>query len=133
LFAYTKKIRRRGKDPSPPFSQMKENHWIYILEVENGKLYTGYTKDMKRRICEHLSGKRGARFTRAFHPKSVLQSWKLQGSRGIAMRVEHFVKSMTRTRKIKLIEHPETLQELLYREKMLSIEITPCPPDTEWY
>jgi len=112
---------------------MKEHHWIYILEVENGKFYTGYTKDMKRRISEHLSGKKGARFTRAFRPKSVLQCWELQGSRGIAMRVESFVKRMNRGRKLKLIENPDTLQELLYRERMLAIEITPCPPDTNWY
>ncbi len=107
-------------------------HWIYILEVENGKLYTGYTTDMKRRLGEHMSGKRGARFTRAFHPRSVLQCWKLHGNRGTAMRVEHFIKSLNRRKKEALVEHPETLKGLLYREKTLSIEVTPYSPDPEW-
>jgi len=106
---------------------MNEQHWIYILEVENGKLYTGYTKDMKRRLGEHISGKRGARFTRAFHPKGILQCWRLHGNKGTALRVEHFIKSLNRKEKEALLEHPEALKELLYRGITLSIEVTPCP------
>jgi len=31
--------------------------YIYLLKDERGKLYTGYTKDLKRRLNEHLRGK----------------------------------------------------------------------------
>ena len=36
---------------------MTENHYVYILLLGNGQLYTGYTADLQRRISEHLQGK----------------------------------------------------------------------------
>jgi putative endonuclease len=40
------------------------NPWfVYILECENGRLYTGITTDLDRRFQEHRSGQ-GAMFTR---------------------------------------------------------------------
>ena len=32
-------------------------YYVYILELNNGQLYTGYTSDLKRRILEHKHGK----------------------------------------------------------------------------
>ena len=32
-------------------------HYIYILELNNGQLYTGSTSDLRRRISEHKQGK----------------------------------------------------------------------------
>ncbi|HBM15088.1 MAG TPA: hypothetical protein DD381_01865 [Lentisphaeria bacterium] len=30
--------------------------YVYILELNNAQLYTGYTSDLKRRLAEHNSG-----------------------------------------------------------------------------
>lgn len=30
--------------------------YVYLLRGENGKIYTGYTKDLKKRIRDHGSG-----------------------------------------------------------------------------
>ena len=32
-------------------------HYVYILLLNNGQLYTGLSGDLKRRIGEHISGK----------------------------------------------------------------------------
>ena len=41
--------------------------FVYLLECENGKIYTGITTDVTRRFDEHLKGT-GAKFTRANLP-----------------------------------------------------------------
>ena len=28
-------------------------HYVYVLELESGELYIGYTSDLKRRLTEH--------------------------------------------------------------------------------
>ncbi|MBI1870644.1 MAG: GIY-YIG nuclease family protein [Chlamydiae bacterium] len=33
-------------------------YYVYILKLENGQLYTGFTGDLRRRILEHKRGKK---------------------------------------------------------------------------
>ncbi len=48
-----------------------EKEWVvYMIRNENGSLYTGITTDIKRRLQEHQSGKKGAKF---FHLAAALQ------------------------------------------------------------
>ena len=44
---------------------------VYVLALEEGKYYVGWTGDILRRIGEHFDG-RGARWTRLYPPISVL-------------------------------------------------------------
>lgn len=32
-------------------------HYVYVLKLNNGRVYIGFTSDLKRRIQEHKSGK----------------------------------------------------------------------------
>jgi predicted GIY-YIG superfamily endonuclease len=50
--------------PTPP------GEGIYVLELDQGRVYVGRTSDMKRRVGQHMSGK-GSAFTRAFPPTGV--------------------------------------------------------------
>ncbi len=45
--------------------------YVYILECCNGKYYTGSTKDLERRLMEHMNGT-GANFTKKFPPIRLL-------------------------------------------------------------
>lgn len=92
---------------------MLKDYYVYILECSNGRLYTGYTVDIKKRFSEHVSGKKGAKFTRAFKPKKIAAVWKVTGERGDAMHIEAFIKSLTRNEKIFITGNPETLIERL--------------------
>jgi len=41
-----------------------DNCWyVYIIEAENGKLYTGIAKDPKKRFEKHKKGKGGKVFS----------------------------------------------------------------------
>jgi len=50
---------------------MEQVWFVYMLECRGGRLYTGVTTDIERRMTEHQGGRRGARFTRA-HPPAKL-------------------------------------------------------------
>jgi len=44
--------------------------YAYILLLSNGKLYSGYTGDLKRRYSEHKNGK--GKFTRKLRPLKLI-------------------------------------------------------------
>jgi putative endonuclease len=106
----------------------QEQYWIYVLRLANGSYYTGYTSDLDRRFRAHRSG-RGAKLTRSFAPVAVAACWKLHAPKGTAMRIEALIKGRTRTAKQGLIDHPETLRELLRRKGWIApIEAVVPPP-----
>lgn len=45
-------------------------HYVYVLKNKDGKLYTGYTADLRRRVKEHNNGESIS--TKAYIP------WKLE-------------------------------------------------------
>ena len=85
-----------------------KSFFVYILEMENGSFYTGYTDDLAARWAKHASG-RGAKFTRAFRPVRIAACWKVCGVKGEAMRVEAFIKSLARSVKDALVAKPSSL------------------------
>jgi len=93
--------------------EVKAPYWIYMLECTNGAYYTGITLDLPRRYRQHVSGKGGARFTRAFKPVRIAQCWKFPGSRGDAQRLEYALKSLDRSEKEVLVSEPKLLKKYL--------------------
>jgi putative endonuclease len=75
---------------------------VYILECGGGRLYTGMTNDIERRLRAHRTGK-GARFTRSFGVRKLLYTEKA-GGRADALRREALIKSWTRKKKLALIK-----------------------------
>ena len=43
----------------------KSAHFVYVLRCGDGTLYTGYTTDVSRRIFEHNSSDKGAKYTKS--------------------------------------------------------------------
>ncbi|MEI6631428.1 MAG: GIY-YIG nuclease family protein [bacterium] len=74
---------------------------VYILQCKDGKLYTGITNDLGRRLKEHSSG-RGCRFTKYRTPVELVYSQKAK-SRPQALRLEVSIKRMPRQKKLELI------------------------------
>lgn len=70
-----------------------------MLECRGGRLYTGITTDVARRLAEHRGGARGARFTRA-HPPSELRAVLRVSGRARALSLEAELKSLPRARKL---------------------------------
>ncbi|MES2213947.1 MAG: GIY-YIG nuclease family protein, partial [Patescibacteria group bacterium] len=71
--------------------QRSKAYVVYVLECNNGALYTGITTDIQRRLEEHTSGK-GGHYTRAHGVKKLLYKEK-QANRSTASKREAEIKS----------------------------------------
>jgi len=77
-------------------------YYVYILLCKGQRFYTGYTKNLKSRMKQHVNGK-GARFTRMYKPKGIAYTEEF-ASRAKAMRRERSIKRLTHKQKLQLIK-----------------------------
>ena len=83
--------------------------YVYILHCDNGSYYTGYTPDLARRYQAHLDGK--CKYTRSFKPLRIAHSWFVEGEKADAMRVERYIKSLSRQQKEDLLLSPDDMMK----------------------
>ena len=76
--------------------------FLYVLQCSDGTYYTGVTTDMKRRLNEHNTSKRGAKYTKTRRPVKLVY---LSGyeSRSSAQKAEYKFKQLTRKQKEAII------------------------------
>jgi putative endonuclease len=67
--------------------------FLYLIECEDGSLYTGIAVDPQARYAVHLAGK-GARYTRSHRPKRLLVSVPF-ADRSSALKEEYRLKQLT--------------------------------------
>lgn len=80
-----------------------EKSWyVYIVQCYDSTLYTGITTDLARRVSEHNSSKKGAKYTRNRQPV-ILVYQETVPTRAAAASREYTIKKMTATIKKKLI------------------------------
>lgn len=80
-----------------------------MLHCENDTYYTGYTSDLVKRYKAHVTGTAKCKYTRSFKPLAVVQSWKINGDKGLAMKVERQIKKLSRAEKEKIIACPSLI------------------------
>lgn len=88
-------------------------YWVYILFCENNTYYTGYTTNLEKRYQSHLNGKGKCKYTRSFKPLYIAQSWMITGDKSFAMKIERYIKKLTRAEKEKIIRDPVCFFETL--------------------
>ena len=71
--------------------------FLYLLECENGSIYTGIAVNVEERFAKHLSGK-GARYTRANPPKKILAKLRF-ATRSLASKAEYATKRLSAVEK----------------------------------
>jgi|SRR5690625_2527620 len=86
-----------------------KQHLVYMLQCNDGTLYTGYTNDLKRRIHMHETGK-GAKYTRGRGPFQVVYV-EYFSTKEEAMQREYFIKQLRRDQKLLLIRGKERRDE----------------------
>jgi putative endonuclease len=89
-----------------------ESFSLYILRCADDSLYTGITTDVERRVSEHESGRRGARYLRGKGPLEIVFCHAV-GDRARASQLEYRVKQLSRSRKEALIAGHDRLEDLL--------------------
>lgn len=76
---------------------------VYIIQTENGQLYTGITNDLKKRLEAHCKERKGgARFFCISSPKEILFR-ESHPNRSEASKRESMIKKMSRSEKMELI------------------------------
>jgi putative endonuclease len=78
-------------------------YYLYILKCADKTLYTGITTDLTRRVREHNSSARGAKYTRARRPVKLVYSQKFR-NRSAASRAEYKLKQLSRQEKLRVIK-----------------------------
>jgi putative endonuclease len=87
----------------------KKSWYVYVIRCSDGSLYAGITTDIRRRIHEHNSTKKAARYTRARRPVYLVYHHKCL-DRAEAMVSETGFKRFTKERKEQFIlERAENL------------------------
>jgi putative endonuclease len=76
--------------------------YVYIVELDNGSLYTGITLNVERRIAQHSSGK-GSKYVRSNLPIKLLFYTNVN-SKSEALKLEYKIKKMSHSQKLKFIK-----------------------------
>ncbi|UFS62087.1 GIY-YIG nuclease family protein [Sulfurimonas sp. HSL-3221] len=76
---------------------------VYIVQCSDGTYYTGIATDLERRLNEHNHSAKGARYTRARRPVTLVYAERFP-DRSSAQKREYAIKQMPRTKKSALIE-----------------------------
>lgn len=64
-------------------------YYVYILQLENGECYSGYTKDLRARLAEH---KRGTTVTTNRLPPEKLLYYAAFETKKLALEFERYLK-----------------------------------------
>ncbi len=82
---------------------MNNDWYVYLIECENGSLYTGMTNDLAKRLERHKKGT-GAKHTKIFGVKKIVY-WENFSKRFEAMRRETEIKKWSKKNKEELIKN----------------------------
>ena len=85
---------------------------LYLLRCKDGSVYTGITTDVERRLRQHDSGDRGAKYLRGKGPVKLLYQREI-GDRSLASRLEYQVKRFSRTDKEDLVKLSGEIEDIL--------------------
>jgi len=78
------------------------SYFIYMLKCSDNTLYTGITTDIERRIEEHNSSPKGAKYTKLRRPVELVYSEESE-DRSSASKREYAIKKLSRVKKLELI------------------------------
>lgn len=80
---------------------MRRKHTLwsfYVIRCSDGSLYAGITTDVKRRVNEHNTSKRGAKYTRSRRPVRLVHQRTCQ-NKSEAILNENTFKKMRKSEK----------------------------------
>lgn len=77
-------------------------YYLYILKCNDTTLYTGITTDVTRRVKEHNTSKRAAKYTSLRRPVELV-FFKKCIDRSEAIKEELRIKKLTRIKKLEII------------------------------
>ena len=82
---------------------MESSYYVYMVECSDGTYYTGITTDIKRRIEEHNTSEKGAKYTRTRRPVRLVYSEEYPDRSSASKREWEIKNKFTRAEKKKLL------------------------------
>ena len=82
---------------------MNKDWYVYILKCSDNSLYTGITVDIERRVGEHNTSKKGAKYTRSRRPVQMVY-YETHLDRSSASKRESAIKKLSRSEKLILLK-----------------------------
>lgn len=79
-----------------------QDWFVYILQCRDGTLYTGITTDVERRLHEHNSTNRAAKYTRSRRPLELVYQTACK-TRSEAASLEYQTRKLAKAKKLELI------------------------------
>jgi len=79
-------------------------YFVYLVECSDQTLYTGIATDLERRLSEHNSSTKGAKYTRARRPVKLVYSEEYENRSEASKREYAIKKKMSRKEKISMIK-----------------------------
>jgi putative endonuclease len=92
----------QAADPAPAESEETVDWWVYMIQCDDGSLYTGVSTDPERRFQEHLQHPRGAKYFNGRKPVAIVYT-ESGHSRSSAGKREAAIKKLRRFRKLALL------------------------------
>ena len=74
--------------------------YVYMLRLQNGKIYTGMTNNLRKRIKSHQGGQ-GCGYTKAFKVECLIYS-EPHDTKDMAAKRERYIKGLNRVKKGKI-------------------------------
>lgn len=98
--------------------ESEKEAFVYMVMCEDGSLYTGITKDLRKRMKDHYfkTGK-GAKYTKSRRVQKIMMVWEAE-TYASAARLEYAVKHLPRAKKLQLVEEPEEKKNQLFPKLM---------------
>lgn len=91
---------------------MNNRFFIYIIQCSDNSLYTGYTKDVPRRVKQHNSGV-ASKYTRTRRPVKLVYAEE-HPDVSTALKREYAIKQLTREQKnVLILEGRKSFKKLL--------------------
>lgn len=84
-------------------------YYVYMVLCADNTLYTGITTELARRVEEHNSSDKGAKYTKSRRPVKLVYSEVTQ-TRSSASKKEYEIKHYSRKKKLALIENTKGLE-----------------------
>jgi putative endonuclease len=78
-------------------------YFIYMLLCSDETIYTGTTNDVPKRVLDHNTSARAAKYTRSRRPVHLVYTEEVP-TKGEALKREAVLKKMTREQKLALIK-----------------------------
>ncbi len=86
-------------------------YYVYLLRCKDNSLYCGYTTNLERRVKEHNSSDKGAKYTYPRRPVKLVYSAKFD-TLSETLKVEHKIKQLNHKQKEKLINNHAKLENI---------------------